>query len=137
MLFRSAGSYQQAWGALGRGEKPDVVTTLRRITERVSLAAARAAKSCAAGQQKLGKPARSADDMAARIEARETPTPATVSMQPAWPPAAPPTAVPTAEKPKRSRKAKAAEVDPAKDKLLVDAFADAIKQAAAQMGGAS
>jgi hypothetical protein len=46
-------------------------------------------------------------------------------------------AVQTTEKPKRTRKAKAPEVDPTKDKLLVDAFADAIKQAAAQMGGAS
>ena len=43
--------------------------------------------------------------------------------------------VPSAEKPKRTRKAKAPDVDPEKDKLLVNAFADAIKQAAAQMGG--
>ena len=113
----------------------DIVTTLRRISERVSLAAARAAKSCAAGQQKIGKAPRSTDDIAAGIAAREKP--ATVPMQPVWPPAAPPMPVPTAEKPKRTRKAKAPEVDPEKDKLLVNAFADAIKQAAAQMGGAS
>jgi hypothetical protein len=59
----------------------------------------------------------------------------TVPMQPVWPPAAPPQSVPAAEKPKRGRKAKGPEVDPEKDKLLVNAFADAIKQAAAQMGG--
>jgi hypothetical protein len=35
----------------------------------------------------------------------------------------------------RTRKAKAPEVDPAKDQALVNAFADAIKQAATQMGG--
>jgi hypothetical protein len=45
--------------------------------------------------------------------------------------------VPTTEKPKRTRKAKSPEVDPAKDAALVAAFSDAIKQAAAQMGGAS
>ncbi len=43
----------------------------------------------------------------------------------------------TAGKPARSRKAKAPEVDPAKDKALVDAFAQAIQAAAAQMGAAS
>jgi hypothetical protein len=134
---RAAGAYEQAFDALKRGEKPDIVATLRRISERVSLAAARAAKSCAAGQQKLAKPPRSADEVAAGIARRETPPVAVAPMQPAWPPAAPPMAVPTAQKPKRSRKAAAPAVDPAKDKLLVDAFADAIKQAAAQMGGGS
>lgn len=43
----------------------------------------------------------------------------------------------TAEKPKHIRKTKAAVVDPEKDKLLLNAFADTIKQAAAQMGGAA
>ncbi|MDP2317150.1 MAG: hypothetical protein Q8P41_29955 [Pseudomonadota bacterium] len=120
---RAAGAYQQASEAIGRGEKPDIVTTLRRIAERVSLAAARAAKSCAAGQQKLGTAPRTP----------EAPAPS-VSMQPVWPPAAPPQAVPATKAP-RTRKAKAPEVDPAKDQLLVNAFADAIKQAAQQMGG--
>ena len=78
--------------------------------------------------------ARSTDDIARGITARETP-PAAVPMQPVWPPAAPSMPVATAEKPKRTRKPKAAEVDPEKDQLLVNAFADAIKQAAAQMGG--
>ena len=45
-----------------------------------------------------------------------------------------PQAVPTTRAP-RTRKAKTPEVDPAKNQLLVDAFADAIKQAAAQGGG--
>jgi hypothetical protein len=104
-IRRAATAYQQAADAIGRGESPDVVTTLRRITERVSLAAARAAKSCAAGQQKL--------------------------------PVERPAKTPAAPKPARSRKSKAPEVDPAKDKALVDAFAQAIQAAAAQMGAAS
>ncbi len=132
-LRRGAEAYAQARDALLRGEKPDIVTTLRRISERVSLAAARAAKSCAAGQQKIGKAPRSADQIAAGISARETPAP-TVPMQPVWPPAAAPQNVPTTKAP-RTRTAKAPGVDPEKDKLLVNAFADAIKQAAAQMGG--
>lgn len=110
-IRRAAGAYQQAADAIGRGESPDVVTTLRRISERVSLAAARAAKSCAAGQQKLGL---------------ERPAAA-----PAFPRGN------SELKPARSRKAKAPEVDPAKDKALVDAFAQAIQAAAAQMGAAS
>ncbi len=70
-IHRAASAYQQAWDAIGRGEKPDIVTTLRRISERVSLAAARAAKSCAAGQQKLGAPTRTTDDVASGIGRRE------------------------------------------------------------------
>ena len=182
-LRRGADAYTQAWDAIARGEKPDIVTTLRRISERVSLAAARAAKSCASGQQKLGKAARTPQDVATGIGSRESgwtwgdrvtwqgqtwvvrdvrsdgtvdiaregsdlsdtapaselrrakaATP-TVSMQPTWPPAAPPMAVPTTPKAPRTRKPKGAEVDPEKDKLLVNAFADAIKQAAQSMGG--
>lgn len=132
-LRRGADAYAQARDAIARGEKPDIVTTLRRIAERVSLAAARAAKSCSAGQQKMGAAPRSSDQVAAGITARETPPP-TVPMQPVWPPAAPPQAVPTTKAP-RTRKPKTPAVDPAKDKLLVDAFADAIRQAAQQMGG--
>ena len=131
-LRRGADAYTQARDAFVRGEKPDIVTTLRRIAERVSLAAARAAKSCAAGQQKIGKAARSSADIAAGIAVRETPL---VTMQPVWPPAAAPQSVPTSPKATRTRKAKAPEVDPAKDQALVNAFADAIKQAATQMGG--
>ena len=135
-LRRAADAYSQARDAIGRGEKPDIVVTLRRIAERVSLAAARAAKSCASGQQKIAKVARTPDQVAAGITRRETPPAPTVSMQPVWPPAAPPQAVPTTPK-ARTRKPKAPEVDPAKDQALVNAFADAIKQAAQQMGGAS
>jgi len=137
-LRRGADAYTQVRDALARGEKPDVVTTLRRIAERVSLAAARAAKSCAAGQQKIGPAPRSADEIASGIARRETPPAVvmpTVPMQSVWPPAAAPVGVSVAKEPKRTREAKGPEVDPEKDKLLVNAFADAIKQAAAQMGG--
>ena len=136
-LRRGAEAYTQARDAFLRGEQPDIVGTLRRISERVSLAAARAAKSCAAGQQKIAKAPRSSNDIAAGITMRETPSMLmpTVSMQPVWPPAAAPQSVPPAPKPPRTRKPKSADVDPAKDQLLVNAFADAIKQAATQMGG--
>ncbi len=176
---RAGDAYAQAHAALERGEKPDIVQTLRRIAERVSLAAARAGKSCASGQQKLGPAARSPDDIATGIGRRESgwtwgdrvtwhkqvwrvqdvradgsvdirregtdlaetvaasdlrrapaTQPETVSMQPAWPPAAPPQRVRTT----RTAKAPAAPtVDAAKDKVLVDAFAQAIATAAASM----
>lgn len=133
-LRRAADAYGQARDAIERGEKPDIVTTLRRISERVSLAAARAAKQCSGGQQKLDVKHRTPDQVAKGIAARETPTP-TVSMQPVWPPASAPQRVATT-KPARTRKAgrAAPEVDPTKDQLLVNAFADAIKQAAQSMG---
>ena len=180
-LRRGADAYTQARDAFVRGEKPDIVSTLRRISERVSLAAARAAKSCAAGQQKITNAPRSSNDIATGIGRRESgwtwgdrvtwqgqfwivqdvradgsvnvlregtdladtapasqlraaPAPGrpTVAMQPVWPPATPAMEVRTAKAP---GKAKASEVDPAKDAALAAAFADAIKQAAASMGG--
>lgn len=107
------------------GREPDVVTTLRRIAERVFFSAALAAKSCAVGQQRIGKALQTPDQVAAGI-----PPAPTVPMQPVRPPAAPSMPVQTAEKPKYNWKAKS----PEKDKLLVNAFADAIKQATAQQG---
>jgi hypothetical protein len=86
-------------------------------------------------QQKIGKAPRTSDAIAAGISARETRAP-TVSMQPVWPPAAQPQTVPTTKKP-RAKRENAPEVDPEKDQALVNAFADGIKQAAQQMGGAS
>jgi hypothetical protein len=127
-LQRAADAYTQARDAIGRGETPDVLATLRRIAERVSLAAARAAKACAGGQQRIGPAPRSADDIVRSVTASETPMAPPATMAPTTPAVAP-------EKPKRGRKPKAPAVDPAKDAALIDAFADAIKQAAAQMGG--
>ncbi len=127
-LQRAADAYTQARDAMGRGETPDVLATLRRIAERVSLAAARAAKACAGGQQRIGPAPRSADDIVRSVTASETPIAPPATMAPTTPAASP-------EKPKRGRKPKAPAVDPAKDAALIDAFADAIKQAAAQMGG--
>ncbi len=49
-----------------------------------------------------------------------------------------PVAAPAAqERPRRTRAARAPVVDAAKDAALTSAFADAIKQAAAQLGGAA
>ncbi len=48
------------------------MSTLRCISERVSLAAARAAKSCAHGQQKITTAPRSPDDIATGIGRRES-----------------------------------------------------------------
>ena len=46
-------------------------------------------------------------------------------------------APPAQERPRRVRAARAPVVDAAKDAALANAFADAIKQAAAQLGGAA
>jgi hypothetical protein len=109
-LERAATAYNEARAAIQRGDDPDTVTTLKRVAERVSLAAARAAKSCSG----TGKPAR-------------VPAPAIAPKQ-----------APVEAKAPRGRKPKAQaapEVDPAKDALLVNAFAEAIKAAAAGMQG--
>jgi hypothetical protein len=115
-LKRAADAYNQAREALKRGDSPDIVTTLRRVAERVSLAAARAAKSCAAPQnQGTSLPDSTVESL--RI-----------------PPGVP---TPETSKPTRSRNPKAeastVEIDPAKDALLVGAFADAIKSVAAEL----
>jgi hypothetical protein len=46
-LKKAAAAYQALREAMAKGEPPDVEAGLRRIAERVSLAAAKAAKSCA------------------------------------------------------------------------------------------
>jgi hypothetical protein len=115
-LDRAAAAYTEARAALQRGDDPDTVTTLKRVAERVSLAAARAAKSCAGS----GKSAKAA----------------TPSLPPKAAPA--PKPAPAEARAPRGRKPRAQaapEVDPAKDALLVDAFAQAIKAAAAEMQG--
>ena len=178
---RAADAYEQAHSALARGEKPDIVTTLRRIAERVALAAARAGKQCAGGQKKLDGLHRTPDQVATSIGQKEagwtwgdrvtwkgrvwvvrdvradgsvdmtieggdlaetvaasdlraaprTATgKATVTMQPVWPPAAPTQRVATT---RALRTPKPAAGDPAKDKVLMDAFAQAIAAAAQSM----
>ena len=135
-LRRGADAYTQARDAIARGEKPDIVTTLRRIAERVSLAAARAAKSCSAGQQKIGKAralraTRSRRDLGAR-DAGPRPS----RCQPVWPPAAaPPRRCRRHRRPPRPRKAKAPEVDPAKDQALVERLRRRHQAGGAQLGG--
>jgi hypothetical protein len=88
----------------------DGIRALRRIGERVALSAAKAARSCAAGQTSLS------------AGARETPVRATK-------PAAP--AAPKRTRAPRKPAAPAAEpaVDPEKDKALLNAFSAAIAAA--------
>jgi hypothetical protein len=175
-LRRAAEAYTSARDAIARGEHRDMQTVMRRIAERVSLAAARAAKACAGGQQSLVPAPRTSDEVIANIEAQERATMPvtwragdrvvhlgkwwdiqrvgydgqTVSLVPVggriakagvpisqlsreMPVAAPP----AQERPRRVRAPRAPVVDAAKDAALANAFADAIKQAAAQLGGVS
>ena len=50
---RAADAYEEARARIVRGQSWDALKTLRRIGERVSLSAAKAARSCAAGQTTL------------------------------------------------------------------------------------
>jgi hypothetical protein len=115
---RAVDSYDKARSAILEGRSWDALRTLRRMGERVALSAAKVARSCALGQQSLT---------------------AAVAEVPAPKGKAPPRArKPRAAKPKpavvASLPADSAEVDPAKDKALLDAFSAAI--AAAMQGAA-
>lgn len=123
-LKRAAEAYNAARDAIVRGESPDLVTALRRVAERIGLAAARAGKSCG------GAPAPT------------TPTPTEAPPRQrrrkvVTPPATPATA--PKSKPGRKPKAEdegaapAPEVDAEKDAALVNAFAAAVQAAAKQM----
>ena len=57
---RAADAYEDARVRIVRGQSWDALKTLRRIGERVSLSAAKAARSCAAGQTSLTSRARKA-----------------------------------------------------------------------------
>lgn len=109
-LERAASAYNEARAAIQRGDDPDTVTTLKRVAERVSLAAARAAKSCSGAGKRANVTASATSSKPAPVEAK----------------------APRGRKPKAQA---APEVDPAKDALLVNAFAEAIKAAAAGMQG--
>ena len=108
---RAVEAYEAARSAIAEGKAIDGLRTLRRIGERVALSAAKAARSCAAGQTSL------------TAGPKERPTRAAKPAAPAKPkrPPAPrkPPSAPTAE----------AAVDPAKDKALLDAFSAAIAAA--------
>ncbi len=109
-LKKAADAYNAAREALGRGDGAEVVKDLKVVVDKVALAAARAAKACAGGTGGGGGK-------------RRTPEPAPAPAEPK----------------KRGRKGKEPEADAAKDAILMDAFAKAIQQAAAQMqagGGA-
>ena len=98
-------AYEATREKIRKGHRWDPDRTLRRVGEKVALAAARASKACASGQTKL-------------------PSAAT----PSKPKAAPKSR--TASRPKTSRKPKApakaaAEVNAAKDQALIDAFSKA------------
>ena len=124
-LKRAAEAYNAARDAIVRGETPDLVTALRRVAERIGLAAARAGKSCG------GSPAPTTPTEAPpRQRRRKVVTPA-------------PTAEAPKAKAKPGRKPRAEhegeppageiEVDAAKDAALVNAFAAAVQAAAKQM----
>lgn len=115
-LRRAADAYEAARAALGRGDGREVTTELRRVAERVALAAARAAKGCAGG----GAGGSSGGKKAGGSRAKAAPKAEAV-------PELPPVPLVPAQADQE-----------AKDAALMNAFAAALGQAAAQMraGGA-
>jgi hypothetical protein len=119
-LKGAAEAYSKARDALSAGQSKEVIKDLKQIAEKVSLAAARAAKACGQGGASGGggsKPAKRA-----KAEPASAPAPAPV------------------EAPKKGgKKPKAEDKSQAeKDQLLMSAFSSAISAAVQQMqaGGA-
>jgi len=111
-IARAVEGYEGARTAIAEGKAVDGLRTLRRIGERVALSAAKAARTCAAGQTSLTaatreKPARSAKT-AAPEKPKRTRAPRKLAAS-----------TPTPE----------AGVDAEKDKALLDAFSSAIAAA--------
>ena len=114
-IARAVEGYEGARAVIAEGKAVDGLRTLRRIGERVALAAAKAARSCAAGQTSLTAGAKERPARAAKpLEAAEKPKRARAPRKPAAAAAAPETAV-----------------DAEKDKALLDAFSAAIAAAMA------
>ncbi|MCK6529705.1 hypothetical protein L6R50_19840 [Myxococcota bacterium] len=119
---RATDAYEAARKALAEGRTWDAARQVRHVGEKVALAAARAAKSCGAGQTSLGLTGKRPETAPPHPRAskpgkvRDTELP---RRPPA--PARAPAPAPVAS----------AEADPEKDKALLDAFASAIQAALA------
>ncbi|MEQ1504372.1 MAG: hypothetical protein ABMB14_19180, partial [Myxococcota bacterium] len=109
-LKKAAAAYQELREAMAKGETPDVEAGLRRVAERVSLAAAKAAKSCAG--TKPVPPAPSAPPKPKRGRPPKQPVET------------------------RTDAAPAPEIDPAKDQALANLFAEAVQAAAKNLRAA-
>jgi len=108
---RAVEAYESARTAITEGKPVDGLRTLRRIGERVALSAAKAARSCAAGQTSLTAGAKDKPPRAGKPAAPARPTRTRTPRKPAPAPAP------------------EAAVDPDKDKALLDAFSAAIAAA--------
>jgi len=111
-VARAVEAYEGARTAIAEGKAVDGIRALRRIGERVALSAAKAARSCSAGQTSLTAgaketPARAAKPAAAPAKPKRTRAPRKPADAPSVEPA----------------------VDPEKDKALLDAFSAAITAA--------
>lgn len=146
----AAKAYNAAREAVLNGENPDVVKTLRRVAEQISLAAAKAAKACSQGKTTPDKPAVKAQKSGAD---RQTPAkPAAARPAAAKPAKAPPAAKTGGSSalppitddpnddwgttPQRNAASAEEEVDPAKDAALMSVFERILKSALAEQSAA-
>ena len=84
-LHRASQAYEEARAAILEGQSWDALKTLRRIGERVSLSAAKAARSCASGQTSLTALAEEAPKPRRRTR-RPSPSPAPSVVPDGWEP---------------------------------------------------
>jgi hypothetical protein len=124
-IRRATSAYEGARKALAAGRTLDAAREVRHVGEKVALAAAKSAKACSKGQTALV--------LGGACQHSPAASKPTASPAPASAPTT--TAAPRPKRPKAAPAAGSAEVDPAKDKALLDAFASAIQ--AAMVGGAA
>ncbi|MCK6527709.1 hypothetical protein L6R50_09145 [Myxococcota bacterium] len=131
-LRRATEAYEAARKALAAGRTWDAAREVRHVGEKVALAAARAAKACAAGQTSLGLTGTCRHDPVPPPAPAPTPKAPSRAGKPGKGRDTEPPRRPRAPVPSPAPAAVAsAEPDPEKDKALLDAFAAAIQAALA------
>jgi hypothetical protein len=148
-ISRAIHAYDEARTAVVSGATAEARTKVRSMGEWAALAAAKAARSCAAGQASLPtKPARPRPVKAPVVEqpapvADDPPSKprrgrrrATPAVETAPPPDPPATEAPKTTPPRRrgGKKVAVPEADAEKDKLLLDAFREAVTAAMSETG---
>ncbi|HND31344.1 MAG TPA: hypothetical protein PLA94_15185, partial [Myxococcota bacterium] len=147
----AAKAYNTAREAVLNGENPDVVKTLRKVAEQISLAAAKAAKACSQGKATPDKPAakapksgadkqppaKPAADKPAAPKPAKTPPAAKTGTSSSLPPITTEPGDDWGITPQRSAAPAEEEVDPAKDAMLYGVFERVLKAALAEQRDAA
>jgi hypothetical protein len=127
-IERAMHAYDEARSAIASASTGEAQAKIRSTVEWAALAAAKVARSCTSGQASLPTPAAPVASRGAKERRKPSRTAKSPEAQTPPPEARPPVPKKPARK-RTSKKATAPEPDADKDKLLLDAFRDAISTA--------